>query len=152
MLCQNIVTTLKFGKGSVRGCVFSGSNLSTVSLLAQLAETHTVWSRSMETKGMDLKAELERLTRKNAELEVRVQELTATCEDLKSIAAAKGVRYEEALAASPSVRMLRRNAPLPAPLLSTMKRPSFLMYRWHRMVPVASMMRKRGALSSTVGK
>ena len=48
---------------------------------------------------MDIKAELDRLKRKNAELEARVQELTATCEDLKSICAAKGVFYEEALAA-----------------------------------------------------
>merc|ERR1719460_501413 len=48
---------------------------------------------------MDLKAELECLKRKNAQLEMRVAELVATCEDLKTIGAAKGLNYDDALAA-----------------------------------------------------
>ena len=48
---------------------------------------------------MDLKAELESLKRKNAELEVRVQELTATCDGLKCLCAAHNVPSEDILAA-----------------------------------------------------
>ena len=48
---------------------------------------------------MDLTAELDRLKSRNAELELRVQELTVTCEDLASICAAQDANYEEKLAA-----------------------------------------------------
>ena len=41
---------------------------------------------------MDLKAELDRLTRKNDELEMRLQKLNTRCEDLENICAAHGVR------------------------------------------------------------
>ena len=44
---------------------------------------------------MDLQAELERLQRKNAELEMRVQGLAWACQDLKDICAAHGVPFEE---------------------------------------------------------
>ena len=45
---------------------------------AQFAAAHWIWSYSMEPSGMDLKAELEGLKRKNAQLEMRVEELQST--------------------------------------------------------------------------
>ena len=54
---------------------------------------------------MDPWAELERLRQSNAELEVRVQDLSTDVEDLKAVCAAKGFHIEEALA----VRRHRRS-------------------------------------------
>ena len=53
----------------------------------------------MKGSGMDPWAELEDLRQSKAMLEVRVQELGTDLEDLKEICAAKGVQYQDALAA-----------------------------------------------------
>ena len=55
--------------------------------------------RAMQGSGVDPWAELGRLRQSQAELEGRVQELRAEVGDLQAVCAAKGWRYEEALAA-----------------------------------------------------
>ena len=61
----------------------------------QLDLTRAIWMQASRT---DLQAEIERLRRENAELKVRVQELSAECEDF-FFCAANGVRYEDKLPA-----------------------------------------------------
>ena len=53
----------------------------------------------MEASATDLKAELERLKQKNAELEMRVLELSGELEAVKGVCDANGVCYSGALAA-----------------------------------------------------
>ena len=62
----------------------------------------------MEGSGTDTMAELERLRRANADLEMRVRELSVDVADLKDICEAKGITVGEALAVRRHRRMSRR--------------------------------------------
>ena len=85
--------------GVRRGAI--NDRITIASLSAQTASAKWILWHSMEASGVEstmaLMAKVERLERKNAELEKRVEELNLACSDLQNICAANGLNYEEAL-------------------------------------------------------